>query len=106
MADVQLSIGGHSYTLACADGEEDQLRRLGALVAEQVQAAKQIAPGMAEARQLLFAAIFLADKLEAERSSLAEAVDADTALAASLNASAQRIEALSEKVANLTKRLS
>ncbi len=63
MAEVTLVIGGHHYALTCADGEESELLRLGALVAEQVAAARTAVGGLTETRQLLFAALFLADKL-------------------------------------------
>lgn len=94
-------IGGHSYTLACADGEEDMLRQLGNLVDDQVLAARNVAPGLTEIRQLLFAAIYLADKLTAaeQRASLAEAAaqEADTLL----DTATSRIERLTGQVAAL-----
>jgi cell division protein ZapA len=105
MADVVLHIGGHSYTLACADGEEDQLRRLGALVAEQVEAARIVGPGMSEARQLLFAAIYLADRLETEQHADSNRASADQSLASEIDAAAQRIDSISEQLAQLTARL-
>lgn len=66
MADVELRIGGHSYQLSCADGEEAALMRLGMIVDEQVSAARQSIGSLTETRQLLFAALFLADQLESD----------------------------------------
>ena len=63
MAEVELVIGGRHYQLACADGEEQSLRTLGIMVDEQIQSARLMAGGLTEARQLLFAAILLADRL-------------------------------------------
>lgn len=105
MADVALHIGGHRYTLACADGEEEHLRRLGALVAEQVEAARHIGPGMSEARQLLFAAIYLADRLETEQHASADRQTTEQALTAKLNSASHRIETFAEKLSILTAKL-
>lgn len=63
MAEVTLDIGGHSYRVTCADGEESELARLGRIVQAEVEAARGAVPGLTEARQLLFAALFLADRL-------------------------------------------
>lgn len=105
MADVELMIGNHSYVIACADGEEDRLRQLGAMVAEQVQAARAIGPGMSEARQLLFASIFLADQLDAQRAAVAEAIVGESRAAASLESYAQWVDRLSDRVATIANRI-
>lgn len=105
MADVALTIGGHIYSLACADGEEEHLHRLGELVAEQVAAAHAVAPGMSEARQLLFAAIYLADRLETEQRANADRLHAEQILASSLNDSSHRIESVCEKIEIITSKL-
>ena len=105
MADVELTIGNQSYILACADGEEERLRHLGAMVAEQVQAARAIGPGMSEARLLLFAAIFLADQLDAQHASAANAIVGEKRISTDLDSYAQWIDRLSDRVATLTDRL-
>jgi cell division protein ZapA len=59
MGDVTLTIGDRRHTVACPDGQEDQLLRLGALLDAKWATA---------ARALLFVALMLADALdEAER---------------------------------------
>lgn len=105
MADVELTIAGTNYTLACAEGEEERLRQLGAMVSEQVQAARAIGPGMSEARQLLFAALFLADQLDAQRSAAAETINGEARLASALDSYAQWVDRLSERVSALASRL-
>ncbi len=57
MADVKLTIAGRPYDLHCADGQESQLLQLAAVVDEK---AREM-PGGTEVRQLLFAALMLAD---------------------------------------------
>lgn len=95
MAEVRLTIGGHSYALTCADGEEAELMRLGGIVDEQVEAARSAIGGISETRQLLLAALFLADKLPVAPDDNA----AERALVA-------RIDAMAEQVARIAARLS
>lgn len=66
MSNVTLRIGGRDYTMACAAGEEDHVRALGAMIAGKVEELGMNAQG--EARQLLFAALLLADELHDIRS--------------------------------------
>ncbi|MEE1877847.1 cell division protein ZapA [Altererythrobacter litoralis] len=66
MSQVTLRIGGRSYVVACADGQEAHLARLGAMVEEKFrQMEGNLAPQ--EAQNLLFAAILLADELHDAR---------------------------------------
>lgn len=60
MADVKLNIAGRVYDVHCADGEEQQLQSLASLVDDKVRAM----PGGTETRQLLFAALMLADETQ------------------------------------------
>lgn len=63
MAEVTLSIGGRSYNVHCGDGEEGHMARLARMVDEKTIEARRSAPGLTEVRQLLFAAILLADEI-------------------------------------------
>ena len=94
MAEVTLTIGGHHYALTCADGEEAELQRLGALVDEQVHAARTAVGGLTEVRQLLFASLFLADK-----------IGAPTQPASDETATVARIDALTDRIERLSARL-
>lgn len=62
MSNVTLRIGGRDYTVACAAGEEDHITGLGRLIDARIQGLAGSA-GMSETRQLLFAALLLADSL-------------------------------------------
>ena len=64
MSNVTLQIGGRSYLVACAEGEETHVDALGRLIDEKVQT---IGTGHNEVRQLLFAALLLADELQESR---------------------------------------
>ena len=97
MSNVSLMIGGRSYTVATSPGDEDRIRSLGALIDDRVQALGAIA-GQSEARQLLFAALLLADELEQQRGASAPAAPSpapspDPEIAAALESLADRLEA-------------
>ena len=98
MSNVSLLIGGRSYTVATSPGDEDRIKSLGALIDDRVQALGAIA-GQSEARQLLFAALFLADELEQQRGASAPAAApspgpaSDPQIAAALESLADRLEA-------------
>ena len=91
MSNVALQIGGRSYTVACAAGEEDHVAGLGRLIDEKVQS---MGTGHNEVRQLLFAALLLADELhEARHCTPAEAPAVPaTDHSAALEAIADRLE--------------
>lgn len=61
MSNVTLHIGGRTYTVTCADGEEGHLVRLATTIDAKVHSSGMA--GQGEARQLLFAALLLADEL-------------------------------------------
>lgn len=63
MADVKLTIAGRPYDVHCADGQEGQLIQLASVVDEKVRTM----PGGTEVRQLLFAALMLADEAQEAR---------------------------------------
>ena len=80
MAEVELTIAGRPYRLACRDGEEANLRAAGALVDAKSREALAGLGTLSESRQLLFAALLLADQLIDRANRLAEALEqiADT----------------------------
>lgn len=87
MSEITLRIGGKSYKVACADGEEAHLSNLGSMIDDKLKAMGSNA-GATEAQNLLFAGLFLADELHDAR-------------AASGNVSAEEthdVKALEEKV--------
>lgn len=71
MSNVTLQIGGRAYTVACAEGEEAHIQALGAMIADKVRSMGTAA--QSEPRQLLFAALLLADELHEARAALATA---------------------------------
>ncbi|MCB2015246.1 MAG: cell division protein ZapA [Sphingobium sp.] len=110
MAEVTLTIGGRQYAIHCGDGEEAHLDRLAKMIDAKTGIARQASPGLTEVRQLLFAAILLADevhdmkiKTEKPQGSLelppASNEAGEEVMASRMNVLAARIEALADKLA-------
>ena len=66
MSNVNLTIGGRNFTIACADGEEAHISGLGRMIDERLRSVDGAA-GQSEARMLLFAALLLADDVHDAR---------------------------------------
>jgi cell division protein ZapA len=64
MSVVTLSIAGRNYDLACRPGEEAHFEQLAAVVDAKAKEAAAALGGMSEVRQLMFAALLLADDLD------------------------------------------
>jgi len=69
VADVKLTIAGRPYDVHCADGQEAQLVQLASVVDEKVRSM----PGGTEIRQMLFAALMLADEAQEARGKVEKA---------------------------------
>lgn len=65
MSEVTLTIGRRSYAVACADGQEAHVRAMGAEVDERLRRVGALSPN--DAKNMLFAALILADELFEER---------------------------------------
>jgi len=106
MSNVALSIGGRSFTVACADGEEDHVAGLGRMIHDKVAAMGE-GGSQNESRMLLFAALLLADEVSDLRDGGQSAVTpahhspgpaADPQLAARIDALARRMENLADRL--------
>ena len=61
MAGIDIEIAGRRYDMACRDGDEPKFRALAQIVNDKAASVARSMGGMGEARQLLFAALLLAD---------------------------------------------
>ena len=61
MSNVDVSIGGREFKVACAAGEEDHIRDLGKMIDDKVSGLGM--GGQSEGRMLLFASLLLADEV-------------------------------------------
>jgi cell division protein ZapA len=96
MAEVALAIGGRSYTIACRDGGEDHLRGLATQVDAKVEEARAAVGTPSEVRQLLFAALLLADEANEAGSAPGTAAVGDRSTLAALESVAGRLESLAD----------
>jgi cell division protein ZapA len=98
MAEVELTIAGRPYKVACRNGEEDTLRAAGALVDAKSREALSGLGTLSESRQLLFAALLLADQIidgkefELPKGPDAELIDRTERLADRLESLADTLE--------------
>jgi cell division protein ZapA len=97
MAEVELTVGGRQYSIVCRDGGEDHLRTIAAHVDRKAAEARAAVGDVNEARQLLFAALLLADEIAENADSIA-APARDPRIAAALVQLANRIEAVADTV--------
>jgi cell division protein ZapA len=67
MAEVDITVGGRNYMIACRDGGEQHLRTIAAQVDRKAHEARSAVGDVNESRQLLFAALLLADELSEAR---------------------------------------
>lgn len=97
MAEVELVVGGRQYSIACRDGGEDHLRAIASHVDRKAAEARAAVGDVNEARQLLFAALLLADELAENASGVPKAAP-DPRMATALAALADKIEAVADRV--------
>ena len=101
MPQVNVSIAGRSYLIACGDGEE---RRLGELAAALDARAQQLATSVgqvSDARLLVMTGLLMSDELSAVQAKLAER-DAEIArLKAGLASAAESLEKSEERLAEV-----
>ena len=95
MAEVDLTIAGRAYRVACRAGEEENLRAAGALVDAKSREAIAGLGTLSESRQLLFASLLLADQIVDGRSDLVD-TGPDPALVERAQRVAYRLESLAD----------
>jgi cell division protein ZapA len=98
MNDVKLSLGKRTYTLACAEGEEDHLRHLAGMVDARLAAIGADLMGQTEAKNLLIAALILADEVHEAKRATPTSSDRDDSLADLLETLAERLEKSAAKL--------
>jgi len=101
MSNVNLAIGGRTFAIACANGEEAHVTELGAMIDAKVVESGVISQN--ETRMLLFAALMLADEVHDARAELslahsdqAQASAANDRLQARFDQIARRLESIAE----------
>jgi cell division protein ZapA len=104
MAQVTLKINGYAHTLACADGEEEHLRAMGAALDERIAAMKKAGVQGSEARMLLMAALMVSDELTDAKTEVAR-LNAEAAIAEAKAALPPEDDGTAEAVRRLASRI-
>lgn len=116
MGQVTISLNGKSYRLECDDGEETHLTGLAEQIGRQIEILKERVGQVGDDRLLLMAGLVLADELHASRRQLQELdskltaimedrVSADQHVESAQAELANQIEAAAERIQALTDRL-
>ncbi|HTU13166.1 MAG TPA: cell division protein ZapA [Allosphingosinicella sp.] len=104
MASIDIEVAGRRYNVACRDGEEAHLHSVAALVDQRARDAAQALGSLTETRQLLFAALLMADDIKELRAGAGIPEPAppppDPAVAQALERLAGRMESLADSLEN------
>ena len=102
MATIEIEIAGRRYDVACREGEQEHLRSVAAEVDRRAQDAANALGSLTETRQLLVAALLIADDIKEIRAGAGipepVAPPPDPAVADALERLASRMEALAESL--------
>lgn len=101
MAEVTLSLNGRSYRIACADGQEPHIEKLGGYIESKVQELVRQVGQVGDARLLAMASLMIADELSEARGGL----DGAAPTSKPADAAAQAIEAVAKRIDALAARL-
>ena len=108
MAQVSVTINGRRYQIACEDGQEAHLARLGAYVDKRIGELVASVGQVGDAQLLVMASLLIADELSdayAEAEALRAAdegaatrLEAEESLGAAIDTLAGRIETVAERL--------
>jgi cell division protein ZapA len=102
MATIDIEVAGRRYNVACRDGEEAHLHSVAALVDRRARDAAEALGSLTETRQLLFAALLMADDVKEMRAGAGipdpPPPPPDPAVAQALERLAARMEALADSL--------
>lgn len=102
MAEVTLFLNGRGYRIACADGQEPHIEKLGRYIDGKVQELVNQSGQIGDARLLAMASLMIADELAEARGG----IDATSAASSKpAEAAAQAIEAVAKRIDALAARL-
>ena len=102
MANIDIEVAGRRYNVACRDGEEEHLHSVAAEVDRRAHDATAALGSLSETRQLLFAALLIADDIKELRAGAGipdpVAPPPDPAVAQALERLATRVESLADSL--------
>lgn len=109
MSEIDLTINGRAYTIACDDGQEEHLQLLASHIDEKVGELAQSVGQIGESRLLVMASLLIADELSDAYTRLAKEQEGGSAnggpvgfgaqgAVEAMEKCAQRIESLAAEV--------
>ncbi len=108
MSQVTVTVNGRKYQIACDDGQEAHLMRLGSYIDKRVNELVAAVGQIGDSSLLVMASLIIADELSdayADMESLKSAdegavarVEAEASLGSGINNIAQRIESIAESL--------
>jgi cell division protein ZapA len=102
MANIDVEVAGRRYNVSCRDGDEDHLRSVAAEVDRRARDAAAALGGLTETRQLLYAALLIADDIREVRAGHGipdpAPLPPDPAVAQALERLASRVESLADSL--------
>ncbi len=101
MAEVTLFLNGRGYRIACADGQEPHIEKLGRFIDGKVQELVRQVGQVGDARLLAMASLMIADELAEARGG----IEGQAGSAKSADAAAEAIESVAKRIDALAARL-
>ena len=102
MSNVEIQIGGRTYKLSCAAGEEAGLRTAAAMLDKETQTVLEGEKGLTESKLLLFGALMLAERLNQANGTLEKEIERLRGAAGSddegMAELAERLEAIADRL--------
>ena len=104
LVQITININGRDYQVACDDGEEEHLAKLGSTIDSRIGKINAAAGQIGDAQLLVMVSLLLADELSDVRSELEKisASDAkiivDESLSENIEEMAKRIENIAERI--------
>lgn len=104
MAQVNVTVAGQTYPLACAEGDQDRLKKLAAYVDGKTKDLTSKLGHVSETRLILMAAVLIADELhdtlegQGQTGVIGSLSESD--LAAVLNEVASEVETIADQLSN------
>lgn len=102
MAQVNIYINGRNYEIACDDGEEDRVQKLGQYVADKFSELVARMGQVGDARLLVMTALLIADELSDTHAKLeSNGAGPDSRADADQAAAAEGIAILAKRIENI-----